>query len=74
MWGSFAISNGNQNGGELGDLAAKDMLPADITVAQNASVRNTKGVELGNLSSPSGSSQTLKMYYLSFMRKLTAKY
>jgi hypothetical protein len=34
MWGSFAISNGNQNGVELGDLAAKDMLPADITVAQ----------------------------------------
>ena len=34
MWGNLAASNGNESGGELRDLVAKWMIPADITVAR----------------------------------------
>ena len=34
MWGNLAASNGNESGGELRDLVAKWMSPADITVAR----------------------------------------
>jgi uncharacterized protein len=34
MWGNLGASNGNENGGELRDIAAKLMTPADISTAQ----------------------------------------
>ena len=34
MWGNIASSNGNENGGKLRDLAAKEMTPAQIAEAQ----------------------------------------
>jgi hypothetical protein len=34
MWGNIASSNGNKNGGELRDLVATKMTPADISTAQ----------------------------------------
>jgi TPR repeat protein len=34
MWGNLAASNGNKNGGELRDIVAKEMTPADISTAQ----------------------------------------
>ena len=34
MWGNLAASNGNENGGKLREIAAKNMTPADISAAQ----------------------------------------
>ena len=34
MWGNLAASNGNESGGELRDIVAKWMTPADITIAR----------------------------------------
>ena len=34
MWGNLGASNGSESGGELRDLAAKEMTPADISTAQ----------------------------------------
>ena len=34
MWGNLSASNGNEKGGKLRDLAAKNMNPADISTAQ----------------------------------------
>jgi len=34
LWGNIAASNGIENGGELRDLVAKVMTPADISAAQ----------------------------------------
>jgi TPR repeat protein len=34
MWGNIGASNGNENGGKLRDLVAKEMTPADISAAQ----------------------------------------
>ena len=34
MWGNLAASNGNESGGELRDIVAKWMTPADIPVAR----------------------------------------
>jgi TPR repeat protein len=35
MWWNLAASNGNENGGELRDIVAKNMTPADISAAQD---------------------------------------
>ena len=35
MWGNIAASNGNEKGGKVRDLAAKNMTPADISKAQD---------------------------------------
>jgi TPR repeat protein len=35
MWWNLAASNGNENGGELRDIVAKKMTPADISAAQD---------------------------------------
>ena len=34
MWGNLAASNGNENGGKLREIAAKNMTPADLSTAQ----------------------------------------
>ena len=34
MWGNIAASNGNENGGKLRDMVAKEMAPAQIEKAQ----------------------------------------
>ena len=34
MWGNLAASNGNENGGKLREIAAKNMTPANISTAQ----------------------------------------
>ena len=34
MWGNLTASNGNESGGELRDIVAKWMTPADITIAR----------------------------------------
>ena len=34
MWGNLGASNGSEGGGELRDLAAKEMTPAQIAEAQ----------------------------------------
>ena len=34
MWGNLGASNGSESGGELRDLAAKEMTPAEISTAQ----------------------------------------
>ena len=35
MWGNLGASNGSESGGELRDLAAKEMTPAEISKAQD---------------------------------------
>ncbi|MEE2933563.1 MAG: tetratricopeptide repeat protein [Pseudomonadota bacterium] len=35
MWGNIAASNGNEGGGKVRDIAAKNMTPADISKAQD---------------------------------------
>jgi uncharacterized protein len=53
MWRNIAASSGNKNAVKYRNIVAKQMTPAQITEAQklpkNVSVRNTKGVKLGNL-------------------------
>ena len=34
MWGNLAASNGNENGGKVREIAAKNMTPAYISTAQ----------------------------------------
>ena len=34
MWGNLAASNGNENGGKLREIAAKNMTPADLSTTQ----------------------------------------
>jgi hypothetical protein len=35
MWGNIAASNGNEKGGKVRDLAAKQMTPSQLETAQN---------------------------------------